>query len=249
MAEAKCKEGECGARCVNPGAPLTHTAKGKFVQIAGVEAYRIGDHKTKAVLYITDIFGHKFVNAHKIADAIASEGITVVAPNLFHAGAPFDAKNPDWANFGPWLEKNTVAASIKVAEATLAALVAEGFTSIQTIGYCYGCAIVTHLISTSTHVKGAVMSHPSFIQRGDGAKVRKGVNLLMNIAERDDYFTPALDADYSAGVKAAGVHVWRVSYPNTDHGFASRPNLDDEHSHKIFNFALETTARFLAFHA
>jgi hypothetical protein len=71
-----------------------------------------------------------------------------------------------------------------------------------------------------------------------------------NCAETDDYYSPTLRADFEAGAKGAGASLWIANYPNTIHGFASRPlGPDTEEAHKVLNFALETTARYLAYQA
>lgn len=56
---------------------------------------------TKVLYYITDVIGHKFINAQLLADAYAAHGFHVVMPDLFH-GDPWlmnsEGNIMDWIN-------------------------------------------------------------------------------------------------------------------------------------------------------
>jgi dienelactone hydrolase len=64
----------------------TGTPAGRIEQYAGVECYVTGSSKQAAIIYLTDIFGYKFINHQLLADKYAAAGFTVVIPNTLKSG-------------------------------------------------------------------------------------------------------------------------------------------------------------------
>ncbi|KAJ5605899.1 Hydrolase tropI [Penicillium lagena] len=70
-----------------------------------VESYiaRPADGSTKrAILLLTDVIGHRFINAQLIADQLAANGLFVVMPDLFH-GDPVPLNRPAGFDIMAWL--------------------------------------------------------------------------------------------------------------------------------------------------
>jgi dienelactone hydrolase len=74
---------ECCVKGTKHGGQPTGTHK----QIGGYDNYTSypEDQKTsRAILILTDVLGHNFINVQLLADAFAENGYFVVVPDLFH---------------------------------------------------------------------------------------------------------------------------------------------------------------------
>jgi dienelactone hydrolase len=75
------------SKCCIAGFRHDGQATGSYTQIGGYECYTTypatGNTK-KAILILTDVLGHKFINAQLIADRFAANGWFCVMPDLFH---------------------------------------------------------------------------------------------------------------------------------------------------------------------
>ncbi|KAJ5788101.1 hypothetical protein N7457_003091 [Penicillium paradoxum] len=80
-------------------------AKGKLQHIGDVEVYiSTPERATKrAILLLTDVIGHRFINAQLIADQLAANGYLVVMPDLFH-GDPVLLNRPADFDLMAWLK-------------------------------------------------------------------------------------------------------------------------------------------------
>lgn len=150
------------AACCTVGVKHEGQAKGQFQQIGDgmesspssapevrrltivVEAYisHPADHSTKrAILLLTDVIGHRFINAQLIADQLAANGYFVVMPDLFH-GDPVPLNRPDGFDLMAWLN-GPPGHLLNRVEPVVQAVVKEmrsslGCERIGAIGYCFG---------------------------------------------------------------------------------------------------------------
>ena len=95
----------------------------------------------RAIMLLTDVFGHRFVNAQLIADQLAENGFLVIMPDLFH-GDPVLLNRPagfdlmTWMNGPPGHLPNRVD---PVVRAVLEEMKANmGCERIGAVGYCFG---------------------------------------------------------------------------------------------------------------
>lgn len=103
------------------------------------------DRSTKrAILLLTDVIGHRFVNAQLIADQFAANGYFVVMPDLFH-GDPVKLNRPPGFNIMDWLKgplghlPNRVD---PVVEWVLKEMRSNlGCEKIGAVGYCFGVSL------------------------------------------------------------------------------------------------------------
>jgi len=175
------------AACCTVGVKHQGEAKGQFQQIGDgikssplqllqevrltitVEAYisHPADHSTKrAILLLTDVIGHRFINAQLIADQLAANGYFVVMPDLFH-GDPVPLNLPTGFDLMAWLKgppghlpdrvEPVVQEVFKEMKSSL------GCERIGAIGYCFGVSI--HLHSLCLQVVARMLIQWHFLYR------------------------------------------------------------------------------------
>lgn len=95
----------------------------------------------RAIMLLTDVFGHRFVNAQLIADQLAANGFLVVMPDLFH-GDPVLLDRPSgfdlmaWMNGPPGHLPNRVEPVVRAVLEEMKAIM--GCERIGAVGYCFG---------------------------------------------------------------------------------------------------------------
>jgi len=206
--------------CCESGPKVCHESKGEFITIDGIESYSAGKGD-KFVVLCTDVFGHKFANVTKIADCYAAAGFRVLIPNYLTEAIAVGAS---MANFGAWLEKNSVSQATEITAKFLKAIKQEfKANSIQLQGYCYGAKPIFNLLAKADEygIKSACVAHPSFLVPED-AKNTQVLPLLFLCAETDNAFTPDSRKTFTEILKSRNVPAQFIEYPGTTHGFAVR---------------------------
>ena len=170
--------------CLVPN-KVAAVAAGSMGELAGRACYVAKGSGSAAVVVITDVFGHSFVNCQAVADAIAlASGATVFVPDVLEG----DAIPPDGfdrATFPAWRERHTDAAVVPLAQAAVAALRAKGYTRIGSIGYCFG-ARHSVLLARAKLIDCYAVAHPSFTSTPDYAGLEQPALFLC--AETDQAF-------------------------------------------------------------
>lgn len=90
---------------------------------------------------LTDVIGHRFINAQLIADQFAANGYLVVVPDLFH-GDPVQLNRPDGFDIMKWLQGPPGHLPNRV-DPVVQSVIDEmrtkmGCRKIGAVGYCFG---------------------------------------------------------------------------------------------------------------
>jgi len=72
----------------------------------------------KAVLVLTDVIGHKFINAQLVADQFSANGYLTVMPDIFH-GDPIPLNRPADFDMPKWRQGHGVERVDPVVEAVI----------------------------------------------------------------------------------------------------------------------------------
>ncbi|KAI9510172.1 alpha/beta-hydrolase [Russula earlei] len=241
--------------CIS-GVRIEGTPEGTYQDINGIKTYvatPTTDHpKDKAILFVTDVFGHDFVNNALLADGFARNGFKVYSPDLFEGDpVPPDALNPG-SNFdlGKWIPKHGPEHTGKRVRQVIEALKGQGITVYGATGFCYGARLVFDLAFENI-IQVAVVSHPSFVEAKDlDIYLEKSkAPLLINSCEFDERFPPSLSktADEKFANFAPGYR--RTYFEGVRHGFASRGDLSDPRvkpaKEGAFNASVEWFIKYL----
>jgi dienelactone hydrolase len=114
------------------------------------------------VVIITDVIGHKFINAQLIADQFAANGYFVVMPDLFH-GDPAPLNRPADFDLGSWRAKHGIERVTPVVQAALKELKKQGAKKIGGVGYCFGAKYVVRHLKPG-EIDAGYCAHPSFVE-------------------------------------------------------------------------------------
>jgi len=221
--------GSLSNECCRPGPDINHEPKGKDEVFAtGIKGYMVGEGKSLIVIS-TDIFGHEYVHLRQNADYLASQGFTVIVPDIFDGNAvkheQFNGDNMSWL-WNTWLPANPVQNATDRIR-TVVANIRSKYKHVHGIGFCYGAKPIWELAAEG-HFSSIVLCHPSFLQSEDTGKY--AVPTLFNLADNDTMFTPELVKHYQTVLQ--GKHVRFIQYANTDHGFVARGGEEVQNQRK-----------------
>ncbi|OKL56573.1 hypothetical protein UA08_08066 [Talaromyces atroroseus] len=175
-----------------------------------------------AVLFLTDIFGHKFINNQLIADQFAANGYFTFMPDLFN-GDPVPANRPESFDVAEWRKSHTTAHVTPIVEASIKELREKYHVKkIAAVGYCYGAKyVVRHLKAGQIDV--GYVAHPSHVD-ADELKAIQGP-LSIAAAETDSLFPTEKRHESEEILKNLGVPYQINLYSGVIHGFAVRSDL------------------------
>ncbi|KAL4867961.1 hypothetical protein BDV12DRAFT_170370 [Aspergillus spectabilis] len=234
--------------CCYQGVKHEGEARGEISHIGDVEVYIVKPEQResydKAILILTDVIGHKFINVQLIADQLAANGYLVLIPDLFDGdpiplNRPGDFDLPAW-KIGAYNPKGTAHLPANVdpiVNSSIAELRTKyGVKKIGSIGYCFGAKyVVRHLTPSLSRIDVGFIAHPSFVDEGE----LRGISgpLAIAAAETDAIF-PAENRHRSEEIlKEVGVPYQVSLYSGVAHGYAVRGDI----TNTVVRFAKEST--------
>ncbi|KAJ5122863.1 Sterol O-acyltransferase [Penicillium atrosanguineum] len=247
--------------CCSVGVKHEGEAKGQFQQVGDVEAYisHPADHSTKrAILLLTDVIGHRFINAQLIADQLAANGYFVVMPDLFH-GDPVPLNRPDGFDLMAWLKgppghlPDRVEPVVQMVFEEMKSSL--GCERIGAIGYCFGAKYAIRMLQPGG-CDVAYLAHPSFVEIDELAAIKGPLSIAaagqffalffkrfylvtnkdIRNTETDSIF-PAPKRHESEDILAKTGQPYQINlFSGVQHGFAVRGDI----SKPIIRFAKES---------
>lgn len=173
-----------------------------------------------AVVVIQEIFG---VNAvmRDIADSLAEEGYTAVAPDLFWRIQPgidiTDQTDAEWEKAFSYFKAFNVDKGVEDIAATIAWVRSQGHGKVGAVGYCLG-GLLAYLTATRTDADATVSYYGVGIDNylAEAGKARKPA--LLHIAEEDGFVSKDSQAKMKSGL--TGPNFQLHAYPGRDHALA-----------------------------
>ena len=194
---------------------------GRFKGYLSLPHQREKAAKGPGIVLIQEIFG---VNAHilGVADQYASDGYTVLAPDIFWRLQPMVD-----IGYGPedfqtgigYMQKFDFAAGVKDLAATVTALrgLPECAGKVASLGYCMG-GLLSFLCAANAGVNAAVCYYGGGIHTKLEEAVKIKCPLLLHFAGNDSYIpAEAVEAVKKTFAGREGVRI--EVYPGVDHGF------------------------------
>ncbi|PVU84957.1 hypothetical protein BB560_007204, partial [Smittium megazygosporum] len=159
----------------------------KFTLGSDLECYIVGDKHAKAsIIYIYDIFA-KHPNAYQGCDILANSGFRVIMPDWFRGDVVTMEMLQDKDRFTQFIQtKGNYAVMEKDINAVKDYLMEkEGFSSIFSIGFCWGAKIVMNIADKNPFIKGGALVHPSLLEHSDFVNCKVPIILLPSMNEYD----------------------------------------------------------------
>lgn len=199
---------------------------GRNVTIQGKDgsfgAY-VADGKTTggpAILVIQEIFGVNKV-MRDIADSLAEEGYTAVAPDLFWRIEPgidiTDQTDAEWEKAFSYFKAFNVDKGVEDIASTIDWVRTQGHRPVGAVGYCLG-GLLAYLTGTRTDIDASVGYYGVGIDNylGEAGKAKKPI--LLHVAEEDGFVSKDSQAKMKADL--TGPNFQLFWYPGRDHAFA-----------------------------
>ncbi|KAF2402313.1 esterase/lipase [Trichodelitschia bisporula] len=212
-------------QCCTIGVKHEGEASGEITTIGGIETYVVypKDKSTaNAVLLLTDVIGHKFINAQLIADQFAANGYFTVVPDIFE-GDPLQLNRPADFDFNAWRSKHGVDKTEPIVHTIIKELRGSlGVMRIGGVGYCFGAKYVVRNLEPGA-IDVGYLAHPSFIE-ADEVRAIKGP-LSIAAAETDQIFPPPKRHETEEILLKLDVPYQISLYSDVQHGFAVRADI------------------------
>ncbi|KXG54729.1 Dienelactone hydrolase [Penicillium griseofulvum] len=213
--------------CCTIGVKHEGEAKGHLQQIGDVEVYIPSPERSsnRAILLLTDVIGHRFINAQLIADQLAANGYLVVMPDLFHGDPVLLLNRPANFDLMAWLKgppghlPNRVD---PVVQAILEEMKSNmGCDRVGGIGYCFGGKYAVRLLHPGL-CDVAYVAHPSFID----AEELQAIQGPLSIAAAETDIFPASKRHESEDILAKTGQPYQINlFSGVEHGFAVRADI------------------------
>ncbi|KAJ5102885.1 hypothetical protein N7532_003414 [Penicillium argentinense] len=227
------------AACCTVGVKHEGEAKGQLQQIGdGTRGILVSPRRSldkKAILLLTDVIGHRFINAQLIADQLAANGYFVVMPDLFH-GDPVPLNRPEGFDLMKWLKGppgHLPDRVVPVVQTVLKEMKSNlGCERIGAIGYCFGAKYAVRLLQPGG-VDVAYVAHPSFVESDELAAIKGPLSIAA--AETDSIF-PTPKRHESEEILGKTGQPYQINlFSGVEHGFAVRADI----TKPIIRFAKE----------
>lgn len=161
----------------NAGVPA-----GKMLNVSGIDMYLSyppgSNTSSKALLYLTDIFGVPLPQNQLLADSLASNDYLVVMPDLFRGDAISVEEQEAGLNLTGWLAEHPMSEIDSIVNTTIEYMRAElGVEQIGGLGYCFGGKYVPRFLTENGGIDLGFIAHPSNLQEAEIGGITKGISI------------------------------------------------------------------------
>lgn len=133
---------------------------------------------SKALLYLTDIFGVPLPENRLLADSLASNDYLVVMPDLFNGDAIPLGSLEAGLNLTGWLAKHGPEEIDRIVGETVEYMRGElGISKIGGLGYCFGGKYVPRWLTGEGKVDLGFIAHPSSLTEEEIEGVKGGLSI------------------------------------------------------------------------
>ncbi|PYH43882.1 dienelactone hydrolase family protein [Aspergillus saccharolyticus JOP 1030-1] len=210
------------AKCCTIGTLHEGEAKGVIQDIENISTYitHPPTPSQTAILLLTDVIGHRFLNAQLIADQFAAAGYLVVMPDLF-SGDSVPLNRPEGFQIMEWAQGHQPPHTDPIIETVLQHIrTSLGCAKVGGVGYCFGGKYVARFLRPGTALDAGFTAHPTMMTREELKEVRGPLSIAA--AQHDPIFSAEKRRE-SEEILGAGDLPWQISvYSDVEHGFAVR---------------------------
>jgi dienelactone hydrolase len=115
-----------------------------------------------AILFLTDVFGHSYINNQLIADQFAANGYLVYMPDLFLGNPSPVNRGPDF-DLAAFRARNTFEVIDPIVDAAIKELRENlNVKRIGAAGYCFGAKYTTRFLKKG-QIDAGYVAHPSWV--------------------------------------------------------------------------------------
>ncbi|KAJ5825441.1 hypothetical protein N7474_002579 [Penicillium riverlandense] len=213
------------SRCCTLGSLHDGEATGEIKDIGTTSTYFAypADKSTEnAILILTDVIGHRFINAQLLADQFAAAGYFVVMPDLFK-GDTVPLNRPEGFNIMDWLKNHWPPQTDPIIDAVLTDMRENlGCKHIGGVGYCFGGKYVCRFLKPGK-LDAGFTAHPTMMEPDE----LRGVEGPLSIAAavRDFVFTTEKRHESEKILDTMEVPYQINMFSDVEHGFAVRCDL------------------------
>ncbi|KAJ5594994.1 uncharacterized protein N7459_001202 [Penicillium hispanicum] len=213
------------SRCCMVGSLHDGEAKGEIKDIGNIStyfAYPENKSTENAILILTDVIGHRLINAQLIADQFAAKGYFVVMPDLFN-GDTVPINRPEGFQIMDWVKNHLPLQTEPIIDAVLKEMRESlGCKRVGGVGYCFGGKYVCRYLKPGKLDVGFT-AHPTMVE----ADELKGIEGPLSIAAavRDFVFTTAKRHESEEILDKKDVPYQINLYADVEHGFSVRCDM------------------------
>ncbi|KAJ5090074.1 hypothetical protein N7532_008758 [Penicillium argentinense] len=198
------------SRCCTIGSLHEGEAKGEIKDIGDFStyfAYPTNRSNEKAILILTDVIGHRLINAQLIADQFTSKGYLVVMPDLFN-GDTVGINRPEGFQIMEWVKNHLPPQTQPIIDAVLKEMRENmGRKRIGGVGYCFGGKYVCRYLK-GRQLDAGFIAHPTMVE-ADELKVRDFVFTTEKRRESEDILDQ-MDVPYRTNLLSDVGHIFSV---------------------------------------
>ncbi|KAF2277893.1 alpha/beta-hydrolase, partial [Westerdykella ornata] len=180
---------------------------------------------TKAILYVSDIFGLPLLQNKVLADSLTQTSYPVIFPDLF-SGDAYPVTTPDHPapDLTEWIARHPPAAVDAILDKTIAYMRSElGVTKIGAVGYCFGGKYVPRHMAEGKGIDVGFIAHPSGLEDGEIKAIAGPISVAAG--QLDGTFNAAARRNAEDILTGMNAVFQTVLYSQAPHGFAVRVNM------------------------